>query len=361
MDLSKYVSWFEVSIRLVGTKHLTFWHQAFDLLEPSIRLVGTKIQQPFFSQNKMSTTPATPATPTSSKTGRYSVHNHGFVHRRRPWTRKPLFDYYLVVDFEATCDNRPGKKCVVPRYQMEVIEFPMVLVDAREKPAQVVPNAEFQTYVKPVLHTQLTPFCVELTGITQHQVDNAPEFAEAYERVLTQLQKWNLPPNTCVVTCGNWDFRTMFPAQLLHTFKQTGRKAPFPALFKSWCNVPEHFKRYAKTVLRLSKARGGMASILKTLRIPLTGRHHSGIDDCHNIAKIVVFLLNANVALNITESVDMAFFRKRAADAQKFVDKYKSMSKPHKQYKQQRKQQRKQQHKQPRKTNSTIVQLEYAE
>jgi len=29
-----------------------------------------------------------------------------------------------------------------------------------------------------------------------------------------------------------------------------------------------------------------MASMLEILKIPLDGRHHSGIDDCRNIAKI---------------------------------------------------------------------------
>ena len=38
---------------------------------------------------------------------------------------------------------------------------------------------ELQTFVRPVLHPRLTPFCVELTSIRQAEVDAAPGFAEA--------------------------------------------------------------------------------------------------------------------------------------------------------------------------------------
>ena len=49
----------------------------------------------------------------------------------------------------------------------EIIEFPVVIIDVKQKAIKAV----FQTYVKPVLDPQLTPFCTELTGITQEQVD----------------------------------------------------------------------------------------------------------------------------------------------------------------------------------------------
>jgi len=46
--------------------------------------------------------------------------------------------------------------------------------------------AEFQTYVKPVIHPQLTPFCTELTGITQDKVDTGIKIEEA----LSNLHKF---------------------------------------------------------------------------------------------------------------------------------------------------------------------------
>ena len=63
-------------------------------------------------------------------------------------------DYYLVLDFEATCDNRTR---LTPQ---EIIEFPVLKVNANT----LKKEAEFHTYVRPTFHPVLTPFCAELTG-----------------------------------------------------------------------------------------------------------------------------------------------------------------------------------------------------
>jgi len=232
---------------------------------------------------------------------RYGIHNHAFVpnEEREEWVQKPSFDYYMVVDFEATC----GKS--VARHQMEIIEFPMVLVDARTFPTQVVPDSEFQVYIKPVMNPKLSPFCNELTGITQAQVDQGVSFPEAFSMIQNRLIEWNLLfKSVCVVTCGDWDFKTMFPLQLLHTYATMGRKIPYPSMFKKWCNI-------SSVVKDIIGGSGGMKNMLKTLDIPLTGRHHSGIDDCHNTAKVVVDVLNKGIDLVANGQADMAFFRKR--------------------------------------------------
>eukprot|EP01114_Cavostelium_apophysatum_P016350 TRINITY_DN4628_c0_g1_i3.p1 TRINITY_DN4628_c0_g1~~TRINITY_DN4628_c0_g1_i3.p1 ORF type:complete len:104 (-),score=11.80 TRINITY_DN4628_c0_g1_i3:98-409(-) len=71
------------------------------------------------------------------------------------------FDYFVVLDFEATCENGGGLK------PPEIIEFPSVLVKASS--LEIV--TEFQTFVKPTVNPILTKFCTELTGITQDQVE----------------------------------------------------------------------------------------------------------------------------------------------------------------------------------------------
>lgn len=45
---------------------------------------------------------------------------------------------------------------------------------------------QFHSYVRPNLHPTLTPFCTELTGIQQSQVDAAPPF----HQVLKSMWKW---------------------------------------------------------------------------------------------------------------------------------------------------------------------------
>lgn len=66
------------------------------------------------------------------------------------------FDFYLVLDFEASCNDSGA-------FQHEVIEFPTVALNAHTLKIE----SEFHAYIKPVLNPLLTPFCTSLTGITQ--------------------------------------------------------------------------------------------------------------------------------------------------------------------------------------------------
>lgn len=70
------------------------------------------------------------------------------------------FEYFVVIDFEATCDKEK-----IPQPQ-EIIEFPSVLVNSVTGEIE----GSFQTYVRPTYHPLLTDFCKELTGIQQSQV-----------------------------------------------------------------------------------------------------------------------------------------------------------------------------------------------
>src|SRR5262245_24832841 len=82
-------------------------------------------------------------------------------------------DYYLIIDLEATCSNDG----TVPRHEMEIIEIGAVMQSSRTFEIE----SEFQIFVRPVRHAELTEFCSELTGITQDDVAGAPPFREALE------------------------------------------------------------------------------------------------------------------------------------------------------------------------------------
>ena len=180
--------------------------------------------------------------------------------------------HFAVIDFEAQCQKGPR---LTPQ---EIIEWPCVLVDAST--GETVD--EFHSYVRPLAHPRLTAFCTELTGIEQATVDAAPPFAD----VLSAFTAWasghaaqgrRLLP----VTCGDWDLRTCLPGQV----KYSGLSHLVPPILGTWCNVKNAFRdAYG------DKARG-MAGMLRHLKLPLVGRHHSGIDDSRNIAAIVRKLL----------------------------------------------------------------------
>ncbi|KDQ07840.1 hypothetical protein BOTBODRAFT_180405 [Botryobasidium botryosum FD-172 SS1] len=188
---------------------------------------------------------------------------------------KPL-RHILVLDFEATCDERNA-----PR-PTEIIEFPTLLYDLETNEVQ----ARFHEYVRPTRHPTLTAFCTKLTGIEQATVDKADPF----HLVFARFQKW-LAENTSLddpatfafLTCGDWDFKTMFPLQLATSSEDDPPLASIDTTpYKRWINVKTAYGRYYNT-----KKAGGMVGLLRNLGLELEGRHHSGIDDCENIARIV--------------------------------------------------------------------------
>lgn len=86
------------------------------------------------------------------------------IDQRKTQFEKLLKRFVVCVDVEATCSTDLS----VPREQMEVIEVGAVVLD-REKNWEAVRSLEF--FIKPILHPVLTPFCTELTTITQEELD----------------------------------------------------------------------------------------------------------------------------------------------------------------------------------------------
>jgi len=176
--------------------------------------------------------------------------------------------YVGILDFEATCDD------LIKFYDNEIIEFPTVLLKLNDNGTYDV-ISEFQRYCKPLIKSTLTNFCTELTGITQEQVDNGINFPEA----LKEHCKWianfvEHGEKIIFMTVGNWDLGTMMPQEC-----KKWNLVP-PTIYHSFVNINGVFSDFYKT------ASGGMKGMLKYLKIELTGKHHSGIDDCRNTAKI---------------------------------------------------------------------------
>ncbi|KAJ3106437.1 3'-5' exoribonuclease 1 [Phlyctochytrium bullatum] len=128
------------------------------------------------------------------------------------------YDFYLVFDVEATCqeDNR--------NFHQEIIEFPIILICGRT----LTILDEFHRYVRPVLHPTLSPYCTNLTGITQSTVDAAPIFPEVLDEFEDWLSEHDPYPfrNSVFVTDGPWDIRDFVPRQM------QASKMPCPPYFK---------------------------------------------------------------------------------------------------------------------------------
>jgi len=200
------------------------------------------------------------------------------------------FTHLVVLDFEATCDDKE------PPEPQEIIEFPSVLLQLDG--LQVV--SEFESFVRPVHHPALTPFCTELTSITQDQVDAAPTFPEVFAAHQRWLESNGLPlePSDdgtlpyALVTCGDWDLQTMLPGQLRVS------EPPFdwmPHPYRQWINVKVPFRSWNRKMKR-----AGMARMLEALDLELVGHHHRGIDDTRNIARLTKALIARGQPMTLT-------------------------------------------------------------
>jgi len=197
------------------------------------------------------------------------------------------FDRVVVLDFEATCQE--GE----PPSPQEIIELPSVLVSLAER--RIVDAHE--SFVRPVFHPTLSEFCTSLTSIRQEQVEGAPVFPDALETHQAWLASHGLLEREgafAFVTCGDWDLRSMLPRQC------AASRIPIPQVYRRWINVKTIFTR------TLKKRAGSMPEMLGALGLELEGRHHRGIDDCRNIARIVLALEARGASFVITSKLKPA-------------------------------------------------------
>ncbi|KAH1166416.1 hypothetical protein KIL84_015588, partial [Mauremys mutica] len=151
--------------------------------------------------------------------------SHGFGASMAAMSSFPpqRYHYFLVLDFEATCD----KPQIHPQ---EIIEFPILKLNGRTMEIE----STFHMYVQPVVHPQLTPFCTELTGIIQGMVDGQPNLQQVLERVDEWMAKEGLldpSVKSIFVTCGDWDLKVMLPGQCQYL------GLPVADYFKQWINL----------------------------------------------------------------------------------------------------------------------------
>ena len=81
------------------------------------------------------------------------------------------YDYICVYDLECNClpngHKGPGLKF------NETIELPVVFIDVKE--ARILPDMEFHTYIRTEYEKAITPFCTELTHITDEMSNGKDE------------------------------------------------------------------------------------------------------------------------------------------------------------------------------------------
>ncbi|MBQ0963324.1 exonuclease domain-containing protein [Streptomyces sp. RK23] len=173
-----------------------------------------------------------------------------------------------VIDLEATCwDGQPP-----PGEVSEIVEIGLAVVDlhARERVGR------HRILVRPT-RSRVSAFCTELTGITQAEADGGVSLAVACDTLVREHGAGARP----WASWGDYD-RKQFVRQC------AADGVPYP-----FGHPAERAHTNAKAVFTVAhglRRRPGMAQALEIAGLPLTGRHHRGVDDAWNIAALVLRL-----------------------------------------------------------------------
>ena len=169
---------------------------------------------------------------------------------------------YIILDLEATCwQDRSLNN------QHEIIEIGAVKINDH---CETI--SEFNAFVKPIVHPQLSEFCTELTTIEQSDIEQA----KGFEQVITDFWTWiDLDEDYLLCSWGFYD-RSQFK-----------KDCELHGLSTAWLKPHISLKHQHAKINHLKRPIG-MSWALEMEGIPQEGTHHRGIDDAKNIAKIFV-------------------------------------------------------------------------
>jgi inhibitor of KinA sporulation pathway (predicted exonuclease) len=227
----------------------------------------------------------------------------------------PLMDYLVVLDFEWTADD---KRKMEPT--PEITQFPSVAMKLVEKTKGISMNyscpsattnlplpidltlpcnenismlrqdafavSAFDTFVKPTFNPILSDFSVQLTAITQEEVNAAPTIEEALQSYIKWLESLGLVNEKDGSRKGNWCFATWGDVDIMNTLRQElqHKGIQLPPCFDRWINLKcnSMFKKHYGR-----EPRGGLRACVESVGARWHGRAHNGLVDSFNTAKIV--------------------------------------------------------------------------
>lgn len=168
----------------------------------------------------------------------------------------------VVVDLEATCWNdRP-----FPCDESETIEIGAVHVSETG-----IVVAQFQAFIRPVRHPRLSDFCIELTAIAQAIVDESSSFSEVFSAFLEWM---TVQGHASFASWGTFDAMQL---------RQDCRYHEIAYPFEDHLDLSNVFRKKIG-------GKCGHRRAMKRLGLLAEGRHHRGIDDVKNIAKMTPYL-----------------------------------------------------------------------
>ncbi|CAI8962777.1 exonuclease domain-containing protein [Pseudomonas sp. fls2-241-R2A-110] len=172
--------------------------------------------------------------------------------------------HWLVIDLEATTDDGGW-----PVTEMEIIEIGATLVDRKGREVDF-----FQCFVRPLKRPLLTPFCRELTHITQANVDAAqtlsevwPSFEQWLEQHQSILEGW--------ASWGDYDRK-----QLLQEWQRLQLDSALGSV--PHMNLKQRFAKARRLERPL-----GLNAALQLAGMQFNGQQHRALEDARNTARLL--------------------------------------------------------------------------
>jgi inhibitor of KinA sporulation pathway (predicted exonuclease) len=139
-----------------------------------------------------------------------------------------------------------------------------------------------QVYVKPEWSKSLTPFCTQLTGITNETLANAGTLRDAVQQFDSYVYTSFITSNKsfCLITDGSWDLKYCLRAEA------AAKGIKLAAHYSRFFDLRNEFQLHKNAPHATN-----LNAMLEYLGLTMEGRHHSGISDCMNISKIVARLI----------------------------------------------------------------------
>jgi len=173
----------------------------------------------------------------------------------------------LVVDLEATCADDGS----VPPAAMEIVEIGAVWATADGAVLE-----RFQSFVRPLERPILTPFCINLTGIRQTDVDAAAHFPVA-ARLLRKFADRRREPGVLWTSWGDYDRK-----QFARDCVRHGVEEPL--------QLPHENARRNFTVRQHIGSDVSLARACEMAQIKLEGSYHRALDDAINTARLLPWI-----------------------------------------------------------------------
>lgn len=172
---------------------------------------------------------------------------------------------FIILDLEATC----WQGNTMDRRQ-EIIELAAFRVNGYGEWVD-----QFQSFVRPVDHPRLSAYCIELTTITQEQVNKAKTF----DHVIQRFQDWleNEEGVQLICTWGDKDLDI-----IREECKRHDHEASFLPAFINLKGQYARLNRLPKEV--------GLVKALEYNEIDFEGTPHRAVDDAYNTAKLFLQL-----------------------------------------------------------------------